>query len=50
MTKFYLEKIINTNRESVFEVFSNYENYQKLFPEHFPSIRVRSVRENVSVV
>jgi len=29
---------------------SNYENYQTLIPQHFPSIRVRSVRGNVSVV
>ncbi len=29
---------------------SNYENYQKLIPQHFPSVRVRSVRENISVV
>lgn len=34
----------------VFEVFSNFENYQKLFPQHFPSVRVRSIRNNVSVV
>jgi len=30
--------------------FSNYENYEKLVPQHFPSIRVRSVRGDVSVV
>ena len=29
---------------------SNYENYQKLIPQHFPSVRVRSVRGNTSVV
>ena len=27
-----------------------YENYEKLFPQHFPSVRVRSVRNNTSVV
>ncbi|MFQ5781526.1 MAG: polyketide cyclase [Nitrosopumilus sp.] len=50
MSKFSLEKITKTKIESVFEIFSNYENYQKLFPQHYPSIRVRSVRGNVSVV
>jgi len=45
-----LERIINAERESVFEIFSNFENYPKLFPQHFPSIRVRSIRNNVSVV
>ncbi|WP_299292303.1 SRPBCC family protein [Nitrosopumilus sp.] len=50
MTTFSLEKIISANRDSVFEIFSNYENYQKIFPQHYPSIRIRSVRDNVAVV
>ena len=50
MTKFSLEKIVNAKRETVYQILSNYENYQKLVPQHFPSVRVRSVRENVSVV
>ncbi|MFB5615793.1 MAG: SRPBCC family protein [Nitrosopumilus sp.] len=50
MPKFSFEKTINANRDVVFEVFSNYENYEKLIPQHFPSIRVRSVRGDVSVV
>ncbi len=47
---FSLEKIVNANRDVVFQIFSNYENYQKLIPQHFPSVRIRSVRGNVSVV
>ena len=50
MPKFSLEKTVTANRETTFEKFSNYENYQKLIPQHFPSIRIRSVRGNVSVV
>ncbi|MFB5597960.1 MAG: SRPBCC family protein [Nitrosopumilaceae archaeon] len=50
MPKFSLEKIVNANRDTVFQIFSNYENYQKLIPQHFPSVRVRSIRGNVSVV
>ena len=50
MPKFSLQRIVNAKRESVFEVFSNFENYQNLFPQHFPSVRVRSIRNNVSVV
>jgi len=34
----------------VFDIFSNFENYQKLLPQHFPSVRVRSIRNNVAVV
>ncbi len=29
---------------------SDYENYPKLIPQHFPSVRIRSVRGNTSVV
>jgi len=50
LTKFSLEKIVYAKREIVYEKLSNYENYQKLIPQHFPSIRVRSVRGNISVV
>ena len=50
MPKFSLEKIVNAKRETVFDILSNFENYQKLLPQHFPSIRVRSTRDNVSVV
>jgi len=50
LPKFSLQRIVNAKRESVFEVFSNFENYQKLFPQHYPSVRVRSIRNRVSVV
>jgi len=49
LIKFSFEKTVNAKREYVFEIFSNFENYQKLFPQHFPSIRIRSVRNDVSV-
>ena len=50
MPKFSLEKTINAKREKTFEIFSNFENYQKLIPQYYPSIRIRSVRDNTSVV
>jgi coenzyme Q-binding protein COQ10 len=50
LSKFSFEKTVNAKRELVFDVFSNFENYQKLFPQHYPSVRIRSVRNNVSVV
>jgi len=50
LPKFSLEKIVNAKREIVFSLLSDYENYQKLIPQHFPSVRIRSVRGNTSVV
>jgi len=50
LAKFSLEKIVHVKRENVFKIFSNYENYQQLIPQYFPSIRIRSVRGNIAVV
>ena len=50
MTSFSLEKIVHAKRDNVLQIFSNYNNYEKLVPQYFSSIRIRSVRENIAVV
>ncbi|KAF6242803.1 polyketide cyclase [Nitrosopumilus sp. b1] len=50
MPKITFEKIIKAERNKVFDIVSNYEEFQKTLPQYFPSIRVRSVRDNVAVV
>ena len=50
MTKFTVDKIVHTKRKIIFDILSNFENFQKILPQHFPSIRVRSTRGNISVV
>ncbi|MGH1566274.1 MAG: polyketide cyclase [Nitrosopumilus sp.] len=50
MSRLSFEITVDAKRETVYDVFSNYENYQKKLPQHFPSVRIRSVRNNVSVV
>ncbi|MCH9657142.1 polyketide cyclase, partial [archaeon] len=50
MPKFSSEIFVGVKRERAFEVFSNYENYQSLVPQHYPSVRVRSVRGDLAVV
>ncbi len=50
LTRFSLEKTVGAKREIAYEILSDYENYEILVPQHFPSVRVRSVRGNVSVV
>ena len=50
MPQFSFEKTCTADRDIVYKVFSDYENYQKIAPEFFPSIRIRSVRNNVAVV
>ena len=50
MPKIIFEKIIKAERKKVFELTTNYENFQKILPQYYPSIRIISVRGNVSVV
>ncbi|KAF6244526.1 SRPBCC family protein [Nitrosopumilus sp. b2] len=50
MPQFSFEKITTADRNTVYKIFSDYENYQKISSEFFPSIRIRSVRDNVAVV
>ncbi len=50
MSQFAFEKIVHANRNVVFEIFSNFKNYPQLAPQYFPSIRIRSVRDNVAIV
>jgi coenzyme Q-binding protein COQ10 len=50
LTKFTVDKIVHTKRKIIFDILSNFENFQKILPQHFPSIRVRSTRGNISVV
>jgi coenzyme Q-binding protein COQ10 len=45
-----MEKIIKAERQHVFDVVANYEGFEKILPQYFPSIRIRSVRENTAVV
>lgn len=50
MAKFVFEKIIKADRKKVFDITTNYENYQKLLPQYYPSTRTISVRGNHSLV
>lgn len=50
MPKIVLEKIIRAKRQHVFDIVANYENFQKIMPQYFTSIRIRSVRDNTAVV
>ena len=50
MTKITFEKIVNSPPDKVFDIISNFENYEKLFPDYYPSIRIKSVRDESSLV
>jgi len=50
LPKISFEKIVKADRNKVFDIAANYENFEKTLPKYFPSIRVISVRGNVAVV
>ena len=50
MPKIKIEKIIKADRNKVYDITTNYKNFEKNFPKYFPSVRIRSERDNVAVI
>ena len=50
MLKIYFEREINADIEKAFDIITNFENFEKLFPEFYPSILIKSVRDESSLV
>ena len=50
MLKVSFEREINANIEKAFDIITNFENFQKLFPDFYPSILIKSVRDESSLV
>lgn len=50
MPKITFEKIVKAERNKVFDIVANFEDFQNTLPQYFPSIRVRSKRDDTAVV
>ncbi len=50
MPKIKFVKIIKADRKKVFEIATNFKDFQKTLPNFYPSIRIRSMRDDVSIV
>lgn len=50
LPKINYEKIIKYSPDLVFKTFTDYESFEKRLPQYFPSIRIRSRRDNVAVI
>ena len=50
MPKINYEKIVKADIKKVFDILSNYKQFEKLLPEYFPSIKIRSIREETAVI
>ena len=50
MIKITFERTIRSDPKKVFDIISNFENYERLFPDYYPSVRIKSVRDESSLV
>ena len=50
MAKITFERTISSDPKKVFDVISNFENYEKLLPNYYPLVRIKSVRDESSLV
>jgi hypothetical protein len=50
LPKFEFEKIVNKEQKLVFDAFTDFNQLSKIAPDFFISIRIRSSRDNVSVI
>ena len=50
LTKIIFEKIVKSEIAKVFEIISNFENFEKLLPNFYPSIIIKSIRDESSLV
>ena len=50
MLKMSFEREINADLDKAFDIITNFEYFQKLFPEFYPSILIKSVRDESSLV
>ena len=49
MTIATFEKFTKAPRKKIFDVVTNYDAYQKYMPQHFPSVRIISVRPHATL-
>ena len=50
MTKIIFEKIVKSDPDKVFDIVSNFENFNRLLPDYYLSIQIKSVRDESSLV
>ena len=50
MLKVSFEREINADIVKSFDIITNFENFQRLFPDFYPSILIKSVRDESSLV
>ncbi len=50
MPNFQLEKIVNINREKLFRIVTDFENFSKVLPEYFKDLQILKSEGNVHYI
>ena len=50
MNKITFEKSIRTDQKKIFDIVTNFEDFERLLPEFYPSIVIKSIRDESSLV
>ena len=50
MNKITFEKSIRADQQKVFDIVTNFEDFERLLPEFYPSIVIKSIRDESSLV
>ena len=50
MSKITFEKIINSNTQRVFDILTDFTNFDKILPEYYSLITIKSIRDESSLV
>ena len=50
MSKITFEKIIHADAKKTFDILTDFENFEKILPEFYSSITVKSIRDESSLV
>jgi len=50
MVKFQFTKIVDVQRDKIFQISTDYENFTKVLPDHFKELRIVEKKENTTII
>ena len=50
MVKFQFTKIVDVQRDKIFQISTDYENFTKVLPDHFKELKIIEKKENTTII
>ena len=50
MPKFQFRKIVDIERDKIFQISTDYENFTKVLPDHFKELKIIEKKENTTII